>query len=218
MGNQVDVTEGSSEALQFHPRLPARLRLDMIASHLGFPLQPVTPPVPVSSQAPPAASPATRVPPIPPRPTRLRSRPCQPCPPPATAASSGFDQAPAPLPAPFPAPIHAPIPAPISAPIPHRFPSPPPAPLSPSPTSAPAQRPIASCTRCHNKNNPQPCLPGKMTCVGCSFRRKSLRQQREEEGLCTTCGRDRDDDGKLTCGECRAKGRVRYAKGKGKGQ
>ncbi|KAK1773724.1 hypothetical protein QBC45DRAFT_460742, partial [Copromyces sp. CBS 386.78] len=137
-----------------------------------------------------------------------------------------LDLASAPLPATFPSPpIYAPIPIPIPARIPDSVPSPPPAPpsppspLSPSPTSAPTQisTAAASCTRCHNKNNPQPCLPGKMTCVGCSFRRKSLRQQREEEGLCTTCGRDRGDDGKLTCGECRAKGRVRYAKGKGKG-
>ncbi|KHE86539.1 hypothetical protein GE21DRAFT_1347304, partial [Neurospora crassa] len=139
-------------------------------------------------------------------------------PPTVAATSSDFDPAPAALSATFPASIHSPMPAPIPHALPPP-PPPPPAPLAhPSPTSAPTERPTASCTRCHNKNNPQPCLPGKMTCVGCSFRRKSLRQQREEEGLCTTCGRDRGDDGKLTCGDCRAKGRVRYAKGKGKGQ
>ncbi|KAL0472827.1 hypothetical protein QR685DRAFT_490800 [Neurospora intermedia] len=187
----------------------------MIASHLGCPLQPAAPIVTVAAQALPTSTPISRVPPIPPRPTRTRRRPSQSSPPTVAAASSDFYPAAAPLPATFPALIHSPMPAPI----PHSIPPPAAAHLSyPPPTSAPTERPTASCTRCHNKNNPQPCLPGKMTCVGCSFRRKSLRQQREEEGLCTTCGRDRGDDGKLTCGECRAKGRVRYAKGKGKGQ
>lgn len=186
----------------------------MIASHLGSPLEPAAPTAPVPAQTLPASTPISRIPPIPPRPTRSRRRPSQSYPPTVAAACSDFYPAPAPVPGTFPAPI----PSPIFTPTPHSIP-PPPAPSSYLlPTSAPTERPTASCTRCHNKNNPQPCLPGKMTCVGCSFRRKSLRQQREEEGLCTTCGRDRGNDGKLTCGECRAKGRVRYAKGKGKGQ
>lgn len=71
------------------------------------------------------------------------------------------------------------------------------------------------CPRCGGKNRVE---PGRNLCVECRLgnnaQRVNTRTRRREAGLCTVCGKPRDDEKYLTCSACREK--IRKRKGKKK--
>lgn len=62
------------------------------------------------------------------------------------------------------------------------------------------------CPECNGKRFAE---PGYTTCPECraskSFHEKALRKRRDEQGLCTRCGGERDDPMRKICTKCRAK-------------
>lgn len=68
--------------------------------------------------------------------------------------------------------------------------------------------------RCPNCGGARSIIPGAKRCEVCAARerqrKREIHDQRERDGLCTKCGRPRDDERYKTCSRCRNNDRKHY--------